>query len=371
MALEKITEAQMNANGVVAAPDILNGTAAENKAIFDRMVRNLVAPAYNACVDVVNELTDTNAGIQENEAQRKTAEEGRAEAEAERNAAEEARETSEQERTGAETARNNAETERKAAEAARTAAETERAEAEAGRKTAEQGRATAEETRAAAETAREQTFSIMRNRIEQLGVAAETLQAGAAATAEVEVDPETGGYKITLGIPKGRDGEGGGTGNGDMLQATYDPQGKAQDIFGYVDNKLAALPTPDVSGQIANHNADPEAHPGIRELIKNAGGAATQQFYGTIGTNWTEDSNTGAKYQLVAITGVTADMELGRLDTINTHERTSVGYAAYVEEQNQFLTYITNGDAETVDGGVMFYIYGEANTVDIPFGLVV
>ena len=103
---------------------------------------------------------------------------------------------------------------------------------------------------------------------------------------------------------------------------------------------------------------------------QNASGGA-KQFYGTIGTNWTEDSNTGAKYQLVAIEGVTADMELGRLDTVNTHDRTSEGYAAYVEEQNQFLTYITNGDAETVDGGVMFYIYGEPNTVDIPFGLVV
>ena len=139
MALEKITEAQMNANGVVAAPDILNGTAAENKAIFDRMVRSLVAPAYNACVDVVNELTDTDAGIQENEAQRETAEKGRAEAETERKTAEEARETSEQERTGAETARNDAEAERAAAEAARKAAETERDKTEAGRKAAEQG----------------------------------------------------------------------------------------------------------------------------------------------------------------------------------------------------------------------------------------
>lgn len=364
MALEKITEAKMNANGVVAAPDILNGTAAENKAIFDRMVRNLVAPAYNACVDVVNELTNTEAGIKENEAQRETAEEGRAEAETERNAAEEARETSEQERTGAETARNNAETERKAAEAARTAAETERAEAEAGRKTAEQGRATAEETRAAAETAREQTFSIMRNRIEQLGVAAETLQAGAAATAEVEVDPATGGYKITLGIPKGRDGGGGGTGSGDMLQATYDPQGKAQDIFRYVDNKFAALPTPDVSGQIANHNADPESHPDIRELIKNAGGASV--YEATIGTSWTENEDTGVKTQTVSISGVTASNTAKVDHSSASADGTSDGYAKFVKEENQYLTYITNGYAETVAGGIKFTIFGDPNTVNIP-----
>ena len=365
MALEKITEQQMNEHGVCAAPDILNGTPAENKGIFDRMVRQLVAPAYNACVDVVNELTNTEEGIKENEAQRETAEEGRAEAEAGRKAAEEARETSEQERTGAENARNDAEAARAAAEAARKAAETDRANAEAERKASEQERRAAETTREAAETQRGQAFSVMQTRIEQLGVEAETLQAGAAATAEVEVDPATGGYKITLGIPKGKDGEGGGTGDGDMLKTTYDPQKKAQDVFKYAEEKA--------SEAVEAHNESEEAHPDIRALIENAGGAGegTQKFYGTIGTNWTEDSNTGAKYQLVAIEGVTADMELGRLDTINTHERTSEGYAAYVEEQNQFLTYITNGDAETVDGGVMFYIYGDPNTVEIPFGLVV
>lgn len=363
MALEKITEAKMNANGVVAAPDILNGTAAENKAIFDRMVRNLVAPAYNACVDVVNELTDTNAGIKENEAQRETAEQSRAEAEAGRETAEQTRETAEQDRTTAESARAEAEQSRAAAEEARKAAETERATAEANRTAAEQTREAAEANRAAAETEREQAFTVMQNRIEQLSVEAETLQAETAATAEVEVDPATGGYKITLGIPKGKDGEGGGT--GDMLKTTYDPRGKAQDVFKYAEDKAGEA--------VKAHNESEESHPDIRALIENAGGSGegTLKFYGTIGTNWTEDSTTGAKYQLVAIEGVTADMELGRLDTINTHDRTSEGYAAYVEEQNQFLTYITNGDAETVDGGVMFYIYGEANTVEIPFGLVV
>lgn len=307
MALEKITEAQMNANGVVAAPDILNGTAAENKAIFDRMVRNLVAPAYNACVDVVNELMDTDAGIQENEAQRKTAEEGRAEAETERNAAEEARETSEQERTGAETARNNAETERKAAEAARTAAETERAEAEAGRKTAEQGRATAEETRAAAETAREQTFSIMRNRIEQLGVAAETLQAGAAATAEVEVDPATGGYKITLGIPKGKDGEGGGT--GDMLKTTYDPRGKAQDVFKYAEDKAGEA--------VKAHNESDTAHSDIRAAVNGKAAASHQHGAGDITSGILTVARGG--------TGVASIAELAAV--IGTAQAESISYS--------------------------------------------
>ena len=86
----------------------------------------------------------------------------------------------------------------------------------------------------------------------------------------------------------------------------------------------------------------------------------------TIRTNgWSEDEETGAKYQTVIITDITSDMT-AKVDTVNTHERTSEGYALYVEEQNQFLEFITNGDAETVDGGIKFYIYGDTNTVDIP-----
>ena len=84
MALEKITEAQMDAKGVISAPNILNGSAAANKAIFDRMVRELVAPAYNKCVDAVNALESTEQGVAAAEAERKKAETAREEAEAAR-----------------------------------------------------------------------------------------------------------------------------------------------------------------------------------------------------------------------------------------------------------------------------------------------
>ena len=105
------------------------------------------------------------------------------------------------------------------------------------------------------------------------------------------------------------------------------------------------------------------------EAPESSGGASA--FFGTIGTDWTEDENTGVKSQLVAIEGVLAAHQSACLDVIMTHERTTEGYALFVEEKNQFLQYITNGDAETVDGGVMFYIYGEPNTIEIPFALEV
>lgn len=115
--LEKITESQLLEKGVISAPDQLVGDPEENKRVFDRLVAELVAPAYNACVEAVNELVSTEQGIvaaEEGritaEELRETAEEGRDEAERSRTEAEEARDAAEQTRTEAEAAREHKET---------------------------------------------------------------------------------------------------------------------------------------------------------------------------------------------------------------------------------------------------------------------
>lgn len=88
-------------------------------------------------------------------------------------------------------------------------------------------------------------------------------------------------------------------------------------------------------------------------------------YTATIGTVWTEDENTGVKTQTVAISGVTAD-QTAQVDHAYTGSGSSDDYAAFVEAENQYLTYITNGYAETVAGGIRFTIFGDANTVSIP-----
>ena len=88
-------------------------------------------------------------------------------------------------------------------------------------------------------------------------------------------------------------------------------------------------------------------------------------YTATIGTTWTEDSNTGVKTQSVAIAGVTAQ-STAMVDHVYTGSGTSDDYAAFVEAENQYLTYITNGFAETYNGGIKFTIFGDANTVPIP-----
>ena len=93
--------------------------------------------------------------------------------------------------------------------------------------------------------------------------------------------------------------------------------------------------------------------------------AKAQTYTATIGTAWTEDSTTGVKTQNVAISGVTAT-QTAKVDTAYTGDGSSDSYAAYVEAQNQYLDYITNGFAETYAGGIKFTIFGDAPTVSIP-----
>lgn len=93
--------------------------------------------------------------------------------------------------------------------------------------------------------------------------------------------------------------------------------------------------------------------------------SSVKAYTATIGTTWVEDENTGIKTQSVAIAGVTAQ-STAMVDHVYTGSGTSDDYAAFVEAENQYLNCITNGYAETYDGGIKFTIFGDANTVDIP-----
>lgn len=223
MALRKITEEEMNAQGVIAAPDILNGTPAQNKAIFDRMVRNLVAPAVNACAEAVDEVNanqeewskqeqtreinegdrktvearrvEVEATRETNEAARKQAEGNRSLAEEQRAAAEQARreaeairQAKEQERDNAERGRAEDEATRRGSEENRTEAESKRAQAEGLRKQAETERKQAEEKRYAAETIRESNET---NR-KQAEVNRAEAEAGRVAAEQERVDTNNG-----------------------------------------------------------------------------------------------------------------------------------------------------------------------------------
>lgn len=93
--------------------------------------------------------------------------------------------------------------------------------------------------------------------------------------------------------------------------------------------------------------------------------SSVKTYTATIGTTWVEDENTGVKTQTVAIAGVKA-ANTATVDHVYTGAGTSDDYAAFVEAENQYLNCITNGYAETYNGGIKFTIFGDANTVAIP-----
>ena len=102
-------------------------------------------------------------------------------------------------------------------------------------------------------------------------------------------------------------------------------------------------------------------------------GSSSASLVVTIGTNWVEDATTGVHTQLVSVEGLTGDEnETVIVDPVNTHGTTTTEqFAAYVEEHNQYLDYITNGDAKTVRGGILFHIFGDPSTINIPIKVVI
>lgn len=212
--------------------------------------------------------------------------------------------------TGAQAAKTAAESAQEAAESAKDAA--------AGSSTAAGQKATqaahsaedAASAKSAAETAKTDAQAA-RDAIVNMIVEAVTVETGKPATVSKSLVDNV--YKLVFGLPRGDTGAQGpqgatgkgisgialkngthapgtsdvytitltdgttfdfevynganGQGAGDMLASVYDPQGKHQDVFKYVDDAVKSIPTPDVSAQIKAHNESETAHPDIREAV--------------------------------------------------------------------------------------------------------
>ena len=144
----------------------------------------------------------------------------------------------------------------------------------------------------------------------------------------------------------------------------FGPDGKAvaQDKPTYAASEVGAIPTTEKGAASGVATLGTDGKVPTEQLPEIS---SVKTFTATIGTTWTENEDTGVKSQSVPITGVLAK-HTAKVDHAYTGDGTSDGYAAFVEAENQYLTYITNGYAETYDGGITFYIFGDANTVSIP-----
>lgn len=334
MALEKITTQQMDTKGVCAAPDVLSGTPAQNKAVFDRMVRELIAPAYNEAVEAITAMEQTESGIEAAEALRVAAENLRVEAETARAQAESGRAEAEQQRQEAETQRQDLET----GYVARS---------ENGAKASESWAVGGTGTREGEDTNNAKYWSEQAAAAAGGGVMSFNGRNGA-------VVPQAGDYNAEQvgAIPSSEKGAASGV-------ATLGADGKVPS--GQLPS-LDYVPTSEKGKEngVATLGADGKVPAGQLPEI-----SSVKTYTATIGTTWTENEDTGVKSQSVPITGVLAK-HTAKVDHAYTGDGTSDGYAVFVEAENQYLTYITNGYAETYDGGITFYIFGDAPTVSIP-----
>lgn len=256
--------------------DVGGLTAAQLKAKFDESGNTIKTYLNNTLLPALSGTVAEEEARAAAETQRQTNESARVSAESARASAEGLRVTAESARATQEGARADAEAARSAAETARGSAESSRVSAEAGRVSAESARAAAEQARAGAETARVSEFSALKaqsesataaantaaGKVNNMTVQASTGAAGSSASVTRGTNAQ-GGIELTFQIPKGDKGETGatgaqgpkgdtgaqgpqgiqgppgpaGSGSGDMLASTYDPTGKAQDVFAYADRK--------------------------------------------------------------------------------------------------------------------------------------
>lgn len=307
MSLEHITAEQIAQYGVVAAPDKLTGRPAQNKAIFDRLVRELVADVVNDIIDEANNLT--------------AAETPRAEAEATRVAAESARVTAEQGRASAETGREQAEAARRTAEQARVAAEQ-------GRATAEQGRASAEATRVSQETSR-QDAEAERAAAEQERVNTDT---GIVAQATQQATAAGQSANAAAG----------------SAQTAAQQAALAQQAAGSAATAAASQ----LTGQMAGYVSD------AQEAAQDAADAATAiSAYGTeVAVTLTAAGWTGAAApyaQTVAVAGLLANSygDIGPANSATAAQRAAYRAAliAVTAQADGSVTLVADGDKPAVD----------------------
>lgn len=94
-------------------------------------------------------------------------------------------------------------------------------------------------------------------------------------------------------------------------------------------------------------------------------GSSVTVLTSVIGTAWTENEEAGIKSQTISLPGVTVD-SCAKVSAYCENGFDEESAELYAEQQNQFNDLICNGFAQTGADTLTFYIFGDANTVEIP-----
>ena len=316
-------------------------------------------------------------------------------------AAANAQKAAESAQTGAQSAKTAAESAQEAAESAKDAAAG--SSTAAGQKATQAARSAedAASAKSAAETAKTDAQAA-RDAIVNMIVEAVTLETGKPATVSKSLVDNV--YKLVFGLPRGETGATGpqgatgngisgialksgnhapgtsdvytitltdgttfdftvynganGAGAGDMLASIYDPQGKHQDVFKYVDDAIGAIPTPDVSGKLDKPANDATATVG-QLLTKTADGQEWKDreedlfvvnMTSNDGTIIASSNKTFNEVQSALSAGktVVARLHINRSDTGYIADYELVIAAWFVDEAIMFSTLLDNSSAHII-----------------------
>ena len=113
----------------------------------------------------------------------------------------------------------------------------------------------------------------------------------------------------------------------------------------YTDKKIAAIPMPDVSGQIGAHNADAAAHADIRQAVSSAAGAAAKAQQAVSTHNTATDAHNDIR---LLVEGLTTRLNaLANSDDATLDQMAEV--VAYIKDNRELIEQITTGKVSVSD----------------------
>ena len=147
-----------------------------------------------------------------------------------------------------------------------------------------------------------------------------------------------------------------------------DPSGSASqaltDAKSYTDTQIAAIPTPDVSGQIGTHNSDSAAHSDIRKSITTHTGNTSIHVTADQKTAW--DAKATTAYVDQKISEIPTPDVSGQISTHNTNASAHNDIRELITGLTNRLNTLANSDDTTLDqlSEIVAYIKNNKSLID-------
>lgn len=329
------------------------------------IAKDAAARAENSAVSAVESGTSAQQYMESAREFESGACDARDAAQAAQAAAETAKSAAETAMAGVESARNEAVISAEAAAKSETAAAGSASAASAGAETATE-KAGEAVTAANTATAKAGEAAVSANNAAASASEAEESRTAAASSQTQAKTSEDAAKAAQAAAEKARD-EASAIVGGDFATKA-DAQGYAEtaesNANAYTDQKVASIPTPDVSGQIGSHNTDTGAHADIREAVVSHSADTTKHITSEERSKWNGKAEGSHTHDDRYYTESEMDTKLaGKSDTGHTHTPASIGAAPASHTHSEYAPAYTYGTEDLTAGvselatGKLYFVY--------------